>query len=114
MTGGRVVVLGPTGRNFAAGMSGGIAYVWDPNDALLLNCNMGMVEHEKVVADEDAAELRTLIERHRDLTGSALATDMLKRWDEVLPQFIKVMPTDYKRVLEERKAAQVRPVATVA
>ena len=70
MTGGRVVILGPTGRNFAAGMSGGIAYVWDPNDAFLVNCNMGMVELEKVENDEDAAELRALIEKHRDLTGS--------------------------------------------
>ena len=106
MTGGRVVILGPTGRNFAAGMSGGIAYVWDPHDAFLVNCNLGMVELEKVEADEDAAELRELIEKHRDLTGSTVAADVLARWDEVLPQFVKVMPTDYKRVLEEQKAAR--------
>ena len=105
MTGGRVVILGPTGRNFAAGMSGGIAYVWDPNDAFLANCNLGMVELEKVEADEDVAELRELIEKHRDYTGSTVAADVLARWDEVLPQFVKVMPTDYKRVLEEAKAA---------
>ena len=67
MTGGRVVILGPTGRNFAAGMSGGIAYIWDPHDRFLANCNLGMVELEKVVADEDAAELRELIEKHREL-----------------------------------------------
>jgi glutamate synthase (NADPH/NADH) large chain len=114
MTGGRVVILGPTGRNFAAGMSGGIAYVWDPHDALLLNCNMGMVEHEKVENGDDANELRTLIERHRDLTGSAIAADLLKRWDESVHQFIKVMPTDYKRVLEEKKSAQIRQVVAVA
>ncbi|MCI0334767.1 MAG: glutamate synthase-related protein [Planctomycetes bacterium] len=114
MTGGRVVVLGPTGRNFAAGMSGGIAYVWDPHDAFLLNCNMGMVEHEKVETDEDAAELRELIEKHRDLTGSTVAADVLERWDEVLPQFVKVMPTDYKRVLEEQKAATIRQAVAVA
>src|SRR6185436_8857488 len=72
MTGGRVVILGPTGRNFAAGMSGGIAYVWDPHDAFLLNCNMGMVEHEKVAHDDDANELRSLIEKHRNLTGSTI------------------------------------------
>ena len=71
MTGGRVVILGPTGRNFAAGMSGGIAYVWDPHDAFLANCNLGMVELEKVETDEDAAELRELIEKHRDYTGSS-------------------------------------------
>jgi glutamate synthase domain-containing protein 3 len=114
MTGGRVVILGPTGRNFAAGMSGGIAYVWDPHDAFLLNCNMGMVEHEKVDSGSDADELRALIEKHRDLTGSAIAADVLARWDDVVPQFLKVMPTDYKRVLEEKKAAQIRQVAAVA
>jgi glutamate synthase (NADPH) large chain len=112
MTGGRVVVLGETGRNFAAGMSGGIAYVWDPHDKLLLNCNMGMVELDRVETDEDAAELRELVERHRDLTLSSVAADVLARWDEVRPQFVKVMPTDYKRVLEEQKlrVLQAEPV----
>jgi glutamate synthase domain-containing protein 3 len=114
MTGGRVVILGPTGRNFAAGMSGGIAYVWDPDDSLLLNCNMGMVELEKVESDEDAAELRALVEKHRDLTGSAVAANVLTRWADVLPQFVKVMPTDYKRVLQEQKAAEIRQVVAVA
>jgi glutamate synthase domain-containing protein 3 len=114
MTGGRVVVLGPTGRNFAAGMSGGIAYVWDPREEFLLNCNMGMVEHEKVDMDESIVELREMIEKHRDLTGSTVAADLLARWHEVLPQFIKVMPTDYKRVLEEQKAAAIRPAVAVA
>ncbi len=114
MTGGRVVILGPTGRNFAAGMSGGVAYVWDPYDAFLLNCNMGMVELEKVQSDADTAELRELIEKHRDYTGSTVAADVLSRWEEVLPQFMKVMPTDYKRVLEEKKAAQIRQVVAVA
>jgi glutamate synthase domain-containing protein 3 len=120
MTGGRVVILGPTGRNFAAGMSGGIAYVWDPSetwdptDAFLANCNLGMVELEKVAADEDIAELQELIEKHRDYTGSTVAADVLARWDEVLPQFVKVMPTDYKRVLAEKKAAEIRPAVAVA
>ncbi len=114
MTGGRVVVLGPTGRNFAAGMSGGIAYVWDPNEEFLLNCNMGMVEHDKVDTEECIAELREMIETHRDLTGSAVAQDMLNRWEDVLPQFVKVMPTDYKRVLEEQKAAAIRQVVAVS
>jgi glutamate synthase domain-containing protein 3 len=103
MTGGRAVVLGPTGRNFAAGMSGGIAYVWDPQEEFPVNCNMGMVELEKVENGEEIAELRALIEKHQQHTGSTVAADMLARWDEVLPQFVKVMPTDYKRVLEERK-----------
>jgi glutamate synthase (NADPH/NADH) large chain len=106
MTGGRAVILGPTGRNFAAGMSGGIAYVWDPNDQFLTNCNLGMVELEKVETDEDVLELRELIEKHQQYTGSTVAADVLERWAEVLPQFRKVMPTDYKRVLEQRKATR--------
>jgi glutamate synthase (NADPH/NADH) large chain len=114
MTGGRVVILGPTGRNFAAGMSGGIAYVLDPHEELLANCNLGMVELEKVEIDEDVAELRELIEEHRDYTGSTVAAGVLARWHEVLPQFVKVMPTDYKRVLMEKKAAEIRPTAAVA
>jgi glutamate synthase domain-containing protein 3 len=108
MTGGRAVVLGPTGRNFAAGMSGGIAYIWDPHERFLTNCNLGMVELEKVVAEEDVAELRELIEKHRDFTGSAVAEKILTDWDECLPQFVKVMPTDYKRVLEERRRRAVQ------
>ena len=103
MTGGRVVILGPTGRNFAAGMSGGIAYVWDPSDAFLANCNLGMVELEKVETDEDMVELRELIEKHATTPVPRWRADVLARWDEVLPQFVKVMPTDYKRVLEEQK-----------
>jgi glutamate synthase (NADPH/NADH) large chain len=113
MTGGRVVVLGPTGRNFAAGMSGGVAYVWDPHRRFLENCNLGMVELERVETDQDVEELKSLIEEHRKETQSAVAADILDRWDETLPQFIKIMPTDYKRVLEEKKAAvqQQAPVA---
>jgi glutamate synthase (NADPH/NADH) large chain len=114
MTGGRVVILGPTGRNFAAGMSGGIAYVWDPGDALLANCNLGMVELEKVESEEDSAELRRLIEKHRDFTGSAVACEVLDNWDESLAKFVKVMPTDYKRVLEEQKRRALQPEAPEA
>jgi glutamate synthase (NADPH/NADH) large chain len=104
MTGGRVVVLGPTGWNFAAGMSGGIAYVWDPQERFLENVNLGMVELERVETDEDVEELKQLIEEHQNETGSTVAADLLNRWDEALPQFVKVMPTDYKRVLLEKKA----------
>ena len=111
MTGGRAVVLGPTGRNFAAGMSGGVAYVWDPEARLLVNCNLGMVELEKVDQPEDVAELREMIERHRDATGSTVADDVLARWQQCLPQFVKVMPTDYKRVLAERRKAAGQPAA---
>jgi glutamate synthase (NADPH/NADH) large chain len=113
MTGGRVVILGPTGRNFAAGMSGGVAYIWDPHDRFLANCNLGMVELEKVTADDDVAELRELIEKHARYTDSVPAARILEDWDACLPQFVKVMPTDYKRVLEERRrrAAVPQPVA---
>jgi len=103
MTGGRIAVLGPVGRNFAAGMSGGIAYIWDHQGELATRCNMGMVELESVSAEEDIAELKTMIENHLKYTGSAVAQRMLKDWDGALSQFVKVMPTDYKRVLQEQK-----------
>ncbi|NOY43702.1 MAG: glutamate synthase subunit alpha [Planctomycetes bacterium] len=113
MTGGRVVILGPTGRNFAAGMSGGVAYLWDPQEQLRANCNRGMVELEKVEDEDDVAELKQLIELHQNHTESTVAADLLDRWDETLPQFVKVMPTDYKRVLEEQKAKQQQQPAAV-
>jgi len=97
------VVLGETGRNFAAGMSGGIAYIWDRNGQFVNNCNPGMVELEAVEADEDIEELKTLIENHLRYTGSTVARSVLEKWDEALKQFVKVMPTDYKRVLAEMK-----------
>src|SRR5204862_6509587 len=103
MTGGRVVVLGPTGRNFAAGMSGGVAYVFDPDEEFLARCNLGTVELEKVVSDDDVAELLNLITLHYEYTESKVAERILNRWPDVLGQFIKVMPTDYKRVLAERQ-----------
>jgi glutamate synthase (NADPH/NADH) large chain len=112
MTGGRVVILGPTGRNFAAGMSGGIAYVWAPDrDKFLLNLNTGMVEREYVDSDEEVEELRELIEQHHNYTESAVAADILDRWDECLSQFVKVMPTDYKRVMLEQKSKAKQPAA---
>jgi glutamate synthase domain-containing protein 3 len=95
-------------------MSGGVAYVWNPNDTLLANCNLGMVELEKVEADEDVVELRNLIEKHRDYTGSAIASEILGRWEKSLPHFTKVMPTDYKRVLEEKKIRTHQPEVVVA
>ena len=103
MTGGRVVILGPTGRNFAAGMSGGIAYIWDPQQQFATQCNMEMVELERMDADEDIAELKHLIENHLNYTGSAVAERLLANWHHSIAEFVKVMPTDYKRVLEERK-----------
>ena len=103
MTGGRAVILGPTGRNFAAGMSGGVAYVWDRDGDFEARCNLGTVDLEAVEADEDVADLRALIEQHREYTGSTVAARVLDEWPQILRQFVKIMPTDYKRVLAERK-----------
>jgi glutamate synthase domain-containing protein 3 len=104
MTGGRAIILGPTGRNFAAGMSGGIAYVWAPDrDEIRINCNLGMVELEDVVDDKDMSELLEMIELHFKYTGSTVAEKMLQRWPDILKEFVKVMPVDYKRVLMERQ-----------
>ena len=103
MTGGRVVVLGNTGRNFAAGMSGGIAYIWDPEGAFAGNCNAEMVDLDPVVADDDIAELKQLISNHAEFTGSTVATAVLNDWDKQMACFVKVMPKDYKRVLAQRE-----------
>mgnify|MGYP001597602212 CR=1 FL=1 len=98
MTGGRVVVLGPTGRNFAAGMSGGIAYVYDPDDRFPALVNYQMVEIEPLTAD-DREWLRATVERHRELTGSDVADRLLTQWESEVESFRKVMPQDFKRVL---------------
>jgi glutamate synthase domain-containing protein 2/glutamate synthase domain-containing protein 1/glutamate synthase domain-containing protein 3 len=102
MTGGRVVVLGPTGRNFAAGMSGGVAYVLDEDGSFPKRCNMGMVGFEGL-AEADAIELRAMVEEHARRTESPVAARVLAEWDELLGggAFVKVMPHDYKRVLRE-------------
>jgi glutamate synthase domain-containing protein 2/glutamate synthase domain-containing protein 1/glutamate synthase domain-containing protein 3 len=100
MTGGRIVVLGPTGLNFAAGMSGGIAYVLDGDGRFRSRCNTEMVGFEEIGGD-DAAELRALVEEHRDRTGSTVAASLLERWEESLDRFVKVMPHDYRRALAE-------------
>ena len=103
MTGGRAVILGPTGLNFAAGMSGGIAYVYDVDGDFASKCNLGTVELDPVEADEDVSELLELIELHQEYTGSSVAERVLDAWPDVLGKFVKVMPTDYKRVLRERR-----------
>jgi glutamate synthase (NADPH/NADH) large chain len=103
MTGGRAVILGPTGLNFAAGMSGGIAYVLDVNKDFASKCNTGTVDLEPVEEDEDIVELREMIELHKEYTGSTVAAKILDDWPMSIKQFVKVMPTDYKRVLAERK-----------
>jgi glutamate synthase (NADPH/NADH) large chain len=135
MTGGTVVVLGRTGRNFAAGMSGGIAYVLDEDGTFASRCNMAMVELEPVIAEEDinareyghandlgshgrvdvlgdmsrydAARLHLLISRHARFAGSRRAAEILEKWDEYLPKFRKVMPVEYRRALAEMARARV-------
>jgi glutamate synthase domain-containing protein 3 len=105
MTGGRVVVLGPTGRNFAAGMSGGIAYVLDRDGAFASRCNKELVGLDPLDA-EDAAELQALVEEHAERTGSTVAAAVLADWDATLPSFVKVLPHDYKRALAEGVATR--------
>ena len=113
MTGGRVVVLGQTGRNFAAGMSGGVAYVFaEDKETFRLNCNLGLVDLDPVEAEEDITELKELIEKHSNYTGSTVAANILDTWDDSLPKFIRVMPRDYKRALEELAAEQAAEAET--
>lgn len=104
MTGGRAVILGEVGRNFGAGMSGGVAYVWDKSGSLAKQCNMETFELEKVIDASDIEELKVLITNHREYTGSTVAASILDNWDAELGRFVKVMPTDYKRVLEQMAA----------
>ncbi|HBX36059.1 MAG TPA: glutamate synthase large subunit, partial [Pseudohongiella sp.] len=112
MTGGRVVILGKTGRNFGAGMSGGIAYVWDQDKDFERQCNMESFELEPVQDATDIEELKTLISNHLRYTGSTVAQQILDNWDASLQHFVKVMPTDYKRVLAEMAAkSQTQAVA---
>ncbi|PSR53810.1 glutamate synthase large subunit [Adhaeribacter arboris] len=105
MTGGVAVILGDTGRNFAAGMSGGVAYVFDPNQQFAGRCNMEMVEFEPL-EEEDLNELHRLISNHQQFTGSDVAAALLGNWENTVKQFVKVMPTDYKLVLQNRKLVQ--------
>jgi glutamate synthase (ferredoxin) len=101
MTGGRVVVLGPTGRNFAAGMSGGVAYVLDEGGDFAKRCNQQMVGLEKLQEAGEIGQIRLMIERHAKHTQSQRAAKILASWEEMAPKFVKVMPKDYKRMLEE-------------
>jgi glutamate synthase (NADPH/NADH) large chain len=101
MTGGTVVVLGPTGRNFAAGMSGGMAFVWDPDALLAGRCNQAGVALEAV---EDGPALRHLIEQHHRWTGSERAKTLLDQWPRTLGQFVQIMPHEYRRALKELAA----------
>jgi glutamate synthase domain-containing protein 2/glutamate synthase domain-containing protein 1/glutamate synthase domain-containing protein 3 len=104
MTGGRVAVLGPTGRNFGAGMSGGIAYVYDPDGDFEARCNLELVDLDELDED-DEVELRALIAEHQQRTGSLVARNLFGDWENALTRFVKVMPRDYKHALAEAAAA---------
>ncbi|HRK73602.1 MAG TPA: glutamate synthase subunit alpha, partial [Rhodothermales bacterium] len=106
MTGGRVVILGPTGRNFAAGMSGGVAYVLDPKGTFERHCNTELVNLEGVTEPEELMELHELISRHLQYTGSTVAEEILNHWQASVRKFVKVMPRDYKQVLSALKQKQ--------
>lgn len=108
MTGGRVVVLGETGRNFAAGMSGGVAYVWDKNHNFDYFCNMDMVEINLVEESQYRKELHELIRQHYLYTGSKLARTMLDDWNRYVEDFIQVVPIEYKRVLHEEQMNKLK------
>jgi glutamate synthase domain-containing protein 3 len=119
MTNGLVVVLGSCGRNFAAGMSGGIAYVFDERGNFAEErCNLGSVDLESIGGSKDAQTVRDLITRHLQLTGSRRAKWILESWSEMLPRFIKVFPHEFKRVLGVSRTRPVRipgqPLAPVA
>jgi glutamate synthase (ferredoxin) len=108
MTGGRVVILGPTGRNFAAGMSGGIAYVFDEAGDFANHCNKDMVSLDRLDNDEDIKEVRTMIEKHVAYTSSDRGRSFLTSWDRLVPKFVKVIPNDYKRSLETMARVSAR------
>ena len=108
MTGGRVVVLGETGRNFAAGMSGGVAYVWNKNHNFDYFCNMEMVELSLIEEASYRKELHELIRQHYLYTGSKLARTMLDNWNRYVDEFIQVVPIEYKRVLQEEQMRKLQ------
>jgi glutamate synthase domain-containing protein 3 len=111
MTGGDLVVLGETGRNFGAGMSGGIAYVYDPDNKFPERCNMGLVALEEIDTIEEKEKVFGFIQEHVEVTGSPVGQKMLENWESEHKKFVKVFPHDYKRVLEERAAKAKNAVA---
>lgn len=114
MTGGRVVVIGKTGLNFAAGMSGGIAYVYDADGTFESRCNLGMVELEKVSRNEDIMTIRNLLTQHLKYTASEVAARILEHWERELKKFVRVMPFEYKRVLEQVEVEGIKVEAEVS
>jgi glutamate synthase (NADPH/NADH) large chain len=114
MTGGVVVVLGSTGRNFAAGMSGGMAFVYDDDQTFRARCNRAMVELQPLSDDSDVWLVQKLLDDHQRYTGSTLAKRILDNWEAVVESFIKIMPIEYKRVLQERRAKAEREAVEMA
>jgi glutamate synthase (NADPH/NADH) large chain len=114
MTGGVVVVLGATGNNFAAGMSGGVAYVYDESELFDTRCNLDMVDVETVWNAEDEKQLRGMIENHFRFTGSTRAQMILENWESRLPLFVKIMPVEYRKVLERMHLEEFRDDETVS
>jgi glutamate synthase (ferredoxin) len=114
MTGGVAVVIGPTGRNFAAGMSGGSAFLYDEAGDFAQRCNLGMVDLEPFTEDDDRELVRDLLIQHAGYTGSTVAAKILNDWDSAATRFVKVMPVDYRRVLQEQRKAAERPDTGVA
>ena len=113
MTGGRVVILGEIGRNFAAGMSGGIAYVYDKNNSIHQKFNDNMADLQKVNPNsKDETELKNLIQKHLKWTNSTIASEILNKWNQSLDNFKKIMPRDYARVLQERAKTQTKQTTT--
>ncbi|MCK4602650.1 MAG: glutamate synthase subunit alpha, partial [Phycisphaerae bacterium] len=112
MTGGTVVVIGQTGRNFAAGMSGGIAYVLDEHQLFDTLCNLDMVDVEPVWREEDISLLHDLISRHHEWTGSQRAKQILARWRDTLGRFVKIVPVDYRRAMQRLKEREQRQTDT--
>jgi glutamate synthase domain-containing protein 3 len=111
MTGGRVVVLGTTGRNFAAGMSGGIAYVYDKDRRFERRCNLELVDLD-TLTETDEEEVKALISEHGQRTGSLVARNLLASWERARQRFVKVMPRDYKQALTERQQEAAQAVGT--
>jgi glutamate synthase domain-containing protein 2/glutamate synthase domain-containing protein 1/glutamate synthase domain-containing protein 3 len=114
MTGGIVVVLGRTGINFAAGMSGGYAFVLDEDQLFDNKCNLEMVDIEPVIEEKDRITLHTLISNHVNFTNSEHASRILRDWTEMLPQFVKVMPIDYRKAIDRMKKAEANETEVVA
>lgn len=112
MTGGTVVILGKTGRNFAAGMSGGVAYVLDMDGEFESRCNLELVDLDKVEEEDDILTLKMMIQQHQRHTSSNLAKEVLDNFDNLLPRFIKVFPREYKRVLANKKAQEAAKEAS--